>query len=113
MVVLARLLPPGGVRDDMTILSEEWFDCLEDPRVTYGALHHAAAIEHLVPERGRFLGSIPALIGRVLLEDPLDICAERCDLLSGEYAVENHIPIRLELLHRSGDRVGSKSQIAG
>ena len=80
MVVLARLLPPGGIGDDVAVLSQQRLDSLEDPRMTDGALHDAAAIEHLVAERGRVLGGISTLIGRVLLEDPFDIGTERCDI---------------------------------
>jgi hypothetical protein len=93
MVVLTRTLPPGGIGDDVTVLSQQRLDGLEDPRMTDGALHDAAAIEHLVPERGRLLGGISTVIGRVLLEDPFDIGTEGFDLLSGEHTVEHHVSI--------------------
>ena len=113
VVVLARLLPPCGIGDDMAVLSQQRLDELEDPRVADGALHDAAAIEHLVAKWGRLLGGISTLIGRVLLEDPFDIGTERGDLLVDEDAVEYHVSIRLEALHRRGDRVGTESQESG
>jgi hypothetical protein len=113
MVVLTRLLLPGGIGDDVTVLPQQRLDGLEDARVTDGALHDAAAIEHLVPERSGFLGSVATIVGRVLVEDPADICTERCDLISGEHAVEYYVPIRLEALRRGGDRAGAESQVSG
>ena len=73
VVVLARPLPPGGIGDDMAVLSQQRLDHLEDPRMADGVLHNAAAIEHLVPKWGRLLGGISTLIRWVLLEDPFDI----------------------------------------
>jgi hypothetical protein len=113
MVVLAGLLPPGGIGDDVAVLPQQRLDCLEDARVTDGALHGATAIEHLVPERGGLLGSIATIVGRVLVEDPADIGTEGSDLLAGKHTVEYHVPIRLEALRRGGGRAGAESQVSG
>jgi hypothetical protein len=113
VVVLARPLPPGGIGDDVAVLSQQRFDYLEDPRVADGVLHDTAAIEHLVAKRGRLLGGISTLIRWVLLKDPFDIGRERCDLSFVEDTVEYHVSIRLEAFHRSGDRVGTETQESG
>ena len=63
VVVLSRLLPPGGIGDDVAVLSQQRLDHLEDPGVADGVRHNAAAIEHLVAKRGRLLGGITTLIG--------------------------------------------------
>ncbi len=81
--------------------------------MAHGALHDTAAIEHLVAKRRRLLGEISTLIGWVLLEDPFDIRAEKCDLLFVKDAVEYHVAIRLEALDRRGDRAGAESQESG
>jgi hypothetical protein len=73
VVVLARPLPPGGIGDDVAVLSQQRLDHLEDPGVADRALHNTAAIKHLVAKWGRLLGGISTIIRRVLLEDPFDI----------------------------------------
>ncbi len=77
VAVVARLLPPGGVGDDVAVLAQEGLDHLEDARMADGPLHEAAPIEHLVTERCRLLGGVPTVIGWVFLEDPFDLGAER------------------------------------
>jgi hypothetical protein len=113
VVVLARLLPPGGIGNDVAVLSQQRLDYLEDPRVADSVLHNAAAIEHLIAKRSRLLGGISTLIGRVLVEDPSDIGTQRRDLVFGEDTVEHHVSIRLEAFHRSGNRIGTKMHEAG
>jgi hypothetical protein len=113
MVVLPRPLSPGSIGDDVAVLSEQGFDDLEDPRVPDGALHDAAAIEHLVPEGCRLVWGVSTIIGRVLLEDPFDIRTEGCELLPGDHTLEYDVPVRLESLHRSGGRVRTDGQISG
>jgi len=95
VVVLARALPPGGIGDDVAVLSQQRLDYLKDPTVADGTLDDAAAIEHLVAKGGRLLGGISTLIRGVLLEDPFDIGTERGDLLFDEDAVEYDVSIRL------------------
>ena len=78
-----------------------------------GALDEAAAVQHLVAERGRLLGGIAALVGGVLLEDPFDLGTELGDLVRVEHAVEHRVSVRLEVLHRGGNRAGSERQVSG
>ena len=93
MFVVPRRLPPGGIGDDVAVLAQERLDDLEDPRVADGALHETAPIEHLVAKWGRLLRGIPTIIGRVLLEDPFDISAECCHLISVEDGIEHDVSI--------------------
>jgi hypothetical protein len=54
----------------------------------------------------------PTLIGRVFLEDPFDIGAERCDLTFVEHAIEYGVSVCLETLGRCGDRVRTELQVS-
>ena len=113
VLVVSRLLPPGGIGDDMAVLAQERFDDPEDTRVGDGRLDEAAPIQHLVAERCRLLRGIPALVGRVLVEDPFDIGTEAGDLVPAEHPVEHRVSVRLEVLYRSGGWVGTKREVSG
>lgn len=113
VVIVARRLPPGGIGNDVAILPQQGFNDLEDPRMGDGALDRAAPIEHLVSKRGRLLGCVASVIGRVLVENPIDVGAEGSDLTRVEYPFEHDEPVRLEALRRRGGRVGAERQESG
>jgi hypothetical protein len=97
----------------MAILAHEGFDDLEDTRMRDGALDDAAPVQHLVAKRCGLLRGIAALVGRVLVEDPFDIGTEGGDLFLVEHALEDHVPVGLEALYRSGGPARTKRQVSG
>jgi len=111
--VVARLLPPSRIGNHMAVLPYEGLHDLEDPLVTDCPLDEVAPIEHLVAKRLGFLGRISPLVWRDFLEDPFDVSTERGEFFSAEHLVEKHISVSLEALHRSGNRIGTQSQISG
>ena len=60
-------------------------------------LGHTAPVERLIAERGRLLRRIPAVIGRVFGKDPFDIGGQRCNLIAGEYTLDDDVPVDLVL----------------
>ena len=112
VAAITWVLPPCGVGDHMAVLTEEELHGLEDPWMTDRSLDKAAAVEHLVAEWGGLLRRISPVIGRVFLEDPSDLGAERCKLLSREDRVELDVALGLECLDLSRHRVGTNGQIS-
>ncbi len=77
----------------MAVLSEEGLNDLEDPGVADSPLDKAAPIEHLVTKWGGLLGRISSLVRWIFLEDPLNVGAERRELISLEDAIENDVSL--------------------
>ena len=106
--VVAPVLPPRRVGDHVTVLTEEQFDKLEDPWMTDRFLDKAAAIEQLV---AKWAWTPPAnlLWHRAdIPRRPVDLGAERCQLLAGEDRRELGIALGPERLDLSRHRVGSQ-----
>jgi hypothetical protein len=112
VVIIASRLPPGGVGDDVTIFSQKCLDDLEDSRVADCILDESTPVEHLIAKRRRLLGGVSSLIRWEFFKHPLDICAERGNLISGEYVVQDDVAVGLEALHRIGDQARTKSQVS-
>jgi hypothetical protein len=93
VIVVARRLPPGGVGDDMAILSQKGVNDLEDPWVTDGGLDELAPVEHFVAKWGRLFGGVPSFIGWELVKDAFDLGAECGDFIGGEDALQEYVSI--------------------
>ena len=88
VVVVSRWLPPGGVGDDMAILSQKGLYHLEDPSVTDGALDEVAPVEHFITKWGRLFRKVSSFIRWELVEDSFDLPTERGDLIFSEHIIE-------------------------
>jgi hypothetical protein len=99
VLVVARWLPPGSVRDDVAVLAEERLDSPEDARIADGALHDGTAVEHLVPERRHLPNVVVGIshIRGVLGKDPLYIPAEGSNGRRFENAPQHRVTIRFEV----------------
>ena len=113
MSVVACFLSPRRVGDHVAVLPQEGFYDLEDPGVADRPLDKAAPIEHLVTKWCGLFGQVSSLIGRTLLENPVDIGAERRKLFCTEDTIENDVSLCLKALHRIGCRAGAEREISG